>query len=235
MPELKWGYTIKYVDSADIILDDEDREQKTMTDRMFADRKMANEYLYKKTSPDEVGGLEAIANRTTTLEGPERLLKADITLTNGEHYLMWVERGVVVLGDLNEKRRKQAQWQPTPRPTLSHYTVTCDLITYDTSRVTRCEEDEAAGDAMSVSDLGSSGLEITLRIEKLPPKAFTIREMANDYAGKLFLQRSRSINSLLSLPMFIGGNATPYLNIGERLSMPVSLVACTSSRWKRTI
>ncbi|KAI0437632.1 hypothetical protein F4803DRAFT_565917 [Xylaria telfairii] len=191
VPELKWGYTIKYIDSAEIILDDEDRKEKTMTDRMFADRKMANEYLHKKTSPDAVGGLEAIANRTTTLEGPERLLKADITLTNGEHYLMWVERSMIVLSDLKEERRRQAQWQPTPRPTLSHYTVTCDLITYDTNRVTRCEEDEEASDAMSASELGSSGLEITLRIEKLPLKTFTIREMANDYAGKLFLQRTR--------------------------------------------
>ncbi|KAI0455582.1 hypothetical protein F5B21DRAFT_523312 [Xylaria acuta] len=193
VPDLKWGYTIKYVDSVDIILDDEDMEEKTMIDRSFADREKANEYLYKKTSPEAVGGLEAIANRTTTLEGPERLLKVDITLTNGEHHLMWVERGTVVLNNLKEDKRRQVQWQPTPRPKFPHYIVTCDLVTYETRPVTRCEDD--GDDVMSLDDqageLGSSGLNIELRIEKLPPMTFTIREMANDYAAKLFLQNSR--------------------------------------------
>ncbi|KAI8952814.1 hypothetical protein F4801DRAFT_599278 [Xylaria longipes] len=193
VPELKWGYTIKFVDSVDIILDDKDKEEKTMTDRSFADREKANEYLYKKTSPEAVGGLEAIASRTTTLEGPERLLKVDITLTNGDHHLMWVERGMVALNNLKEEKRRQVQWQSTPRPKFPHYIVMCDLITYETSPVTRCEDDE--DDAMSLDDqageLGSSGLNIGLQIEKLPPMTFTIREMANEHAAKLFLQNTR--------------------------------------------
>ncbi|KAI0481410.1 hypothetical protein F4859DRAFT_418618 [Xylaria cf. heliscus] len=197
VPELKWGYTIKFVDSVDIILDDKDLEEKTMMDRSFADREKANEYLYQKTSPDVVGGIEAIAQRTTILEGPERLLKVDITLTNGEHFLMWVERGMVVLNDLKHKKRRQAQWKPTPRPKFPHYIVTCELITYETSPVTRSEEEEEEEDfdLMSVDDrdggLGPLGMNIGLRIEKLPPATFTIREMANDHAARLFLKNSR--------------------------------------------
>ncbi|KAI1752881.1 hypothetical protein F4782DRAFT_498935 [Xylaria castorea] len=191
VPELKWGYTIKYVDSADIILDEEDMKEKTKTGRSFADRQKANEYLYKETSPEVVGGLEAIASRTTTLEGPERLLKVDITLTNGEHYLQWVKRDLVVLNDIKDKR-KQRKWKPTPRPKIPHYVVECDLLTYETSLVTRCEDDE---DAMSLDDrdtgLGDLGLNIKLTTEKLKRKSFSIREMANDYAAKMFLENTR--------------------------------------------
>ncbi|TGJ81624.1 hypothetical protein E0Z10_g7158 [Xylaria hypoxylon] len=192
-PKYKWEYIIKYVDSADIILDDEDKEEKAMTDRSFADREKANEYLDKKTSPEAVGGLEAIASRTTTLEGPERLLKVNIELSNGEHHLMWVERGMVVLSNLKSKQRQQMQWKPTPRPKFPHYVVTCDLITYETSVVTRCEEedDEGASLAEQGIGLGSLGCEIKLRIEKLSPKAFTFREIANEHAGKLFLEMTK--------------------------------------------
>ncbi|KAI0200794.1 hypothetical protein F4808DRAFT_460610 [Astrocystis sublimbata] len=191
LPERKWGYTIKYfTDSAEIVLDEDDLEKVVMEDRSFADREQANEYLYKKTSPDAVGGLEAIAKRTTTLEGPERLLRVDIRLTNGEYHVMWVERNMVILDKLTEERRKQVQWQPTPRPTFPHYVVTCDLLTCKASRVTRPEDGDRDHDDVD-GVLGDSGANVELSIEKLPSTTFTIREMANEYAGKLFLERSR--------------------------------------------
>ncbi|KAI0405697.1 hypothetical protein F4802DRAFT_614557 [Xylaria palmicola] len=201
VPELKWGYTIKYVDSADLILDDEDRDAKAATDRSFADRAQANEYLYKKTSPDAVGGLEAVARRSTALRGPERLLSVDIELCSGEHHLMWVERAMVVLGELKEERRRQVQWRPTPRPTMPHYVVTCDLITYEScGPVFRRDDDDDDDDdndedGMSIcgteGGLGPSGTTVSWRIEKCPLATFTIRAMANEHAGELLLAKSK--------------------------------------------
>ncbi|KAI0969342.1 hypothetical protein F4678DRAFT_463603 [Xylaria arbuscula] len=197
VPELKWAYTIKYVDSADIILDDEDMQERAITDYSFADREKANKYLDRKTSPEVVGGLDAIVNRTTTLEGPERLLKVDITLANGEHHLMWVERDMVVLKNLPLKKRIQEQWKPNPRPKFPHYSVTCDLIRYDTSLVTRRAgaDNSDDDDTTTLSDydvrIGSYGVDIELQIQKLPSATFTIREKANEYAGKLFLEQTK--------------------------------------------
>lgn len=198
VPELKWGYTIKYVDSADLILDDEDRAEKATTDRSFADRARANEYLDKKTSPDAVGGLEAVVRRTTTLEGPERLLKVDIELSNGEHHLMWVERSTVVLRDLRHERRRQTQWQATPRPKLPHYVVSCDLLNYDAKVVTRSDDDSGGDDGdddeMDLDgERGSSGAGFEVRIEKRALATFTIREMANKHAGETFLEQTKVV------------------------------------------
>ncbi|KAI3336986.1 hypothetical protein HD806DRAFT_23962 [Xylariaceae sp. AK1471] len=196
VPDLKWGYAIKCVDNADMLLDEEDQDARAVTIRTFADREKANEYLDKNTTSEKWGGLEAIVSRTATLEGPERFLKVDIALSDGERHIMWVERGMVVLRNLSEKQRKQVQWAPNPRPTFPHYVVTCDLITYETNPVTLCDdvEDDDEDDAMSLSDqfgkVGTSGLAVKLGIEKFPLTTFTIREMANAYAGKLFLEKS---------------------------------------------
>ncbi|KAI1313527.1 hypothetical protein F5Y03DRAFT_405117 [Xylaria venustula] len=197
IPEFKWAYTIKYIDSADIILDDEDMHNRAMTDYSFADREKANKYLDRKTSPEVVGGLDAIVSRTSSLEGPERLLRVDITLANGEHHLMWVERDMVVLKSLPLKKRIQEQWKPNPRPKLPHYIVTCDLIRYDTNLVVRRDEADDSDDAdtRSLSDydvgVGSYGVDVEVQMEKLPPATFTIREKANEHAGKLFLEQTK--------------------------------------------
>ncbi|KAI0530316.1 hypothetical protein GGR58DRAFT_524755 [Xylaria digitata] len=193
VPEFKWGYNIKVVDSVDIILDEKDKEDKAMTIETFADREKANKYLEKWTSPEANGGIEAIARRTTTLEGRERLLKVDIEKSDGQHYLMWVERGIVTLGELKKSKSKQVQWQPNKRPKFFHYIVTCDLITYEINRVTRCEEhdDDLVSLAEQDGGLGSLGQEITLSIEKLSPMTFTYREHANKHAGDLFLERTK--------------------------------------------
>jgi hypothetical protein len=195
VPDLKWGYAVKCIENADMILDEEDLNARAITVRTFADREKANEFIDKNTSAEKCGGLEAFVSRTATLEGPERFLKVDMVLSNGDHHLMWVERGMVVLRNLNEKQRRQVQWAPNPRPTFPHYIVTCDLITYETCPVSRCEqEDEDDDDATSLSDhigqFATSGLAVNLGIEKLPLTTFTIREMANAYASKLFLERS---------------------------------------------
>lgn len=201
MPQLKWGYTIKYVGSADLILDDEDKAAKAMTDRSFADRARANEYLDKKTSPDAVGGLEAVVSRKTTLEGPERLLKVDVELSNGEHHLMWVERGTVVLRDMHQEKRRQTQWQATPRPKFPHYVVSCDLLSYETELVSRPDDEDDDGDDEMDLDagMGSSGVSVSVRIEKLALATFTIREMANEHAGKMFLEHTK-INEQFAQP-----------------------------------
>ncbi|KAI8625248.1 hypothetical protein F5Y19DRAFT_450776 [Xylariaceae sp. FL1651] len=165
-------------------------EKKVVKVRTFADREKANEYLHKNTSPENVGGLEAIASRTATLEGPERLLKVDLALSNGEHQLMWVEQGMVALNGLNADLRKQKQWQPTPRPTFPHYIVVCELITYETSPVTADEDAISLIDRTDISPPSPTmGLGVELDIEKLPLATFTVREMANEYAGKLFLEK----------------------------------------------
>ncbi|KAI1273639.1 hypothetical protein F5Y07DRAFT_376192, partial [Xylaria sp. FL0933] len=188
-------YTIKDIDNADIILDDDDKEQRAMIVKSFADREKANRWLDKNTSPESVGGLEAITSRTITVEGAERLLKVDINMANGEHHVLWVERSMVDVKKLDNKRREQEQWKPTPRQKLPHYVVTCDLFRYDTSIVRR--NDTAGGDddmmAFSGEDvgLGSYGVDVELQIEKLPPATFTVRELANEYAGKLFLEKSK--------------------------------------------
>ncbi|KAI1743476.1 hypothetical protein F4680DRAFT_345801 [Xylaria scruposa] len=194
VPELKWRYIIKSVESADIILDEEDLKEKASFIRSFADRQQANKFLDKLTGPAKVdGGLDAIAKRTSTMEGPELLLKVDFMSTNGQHYLYWVERDLVVLKNLLKEIRDQVQWQPTPRPKILHYVVECDLLTLDTSLLAPCENDEDV--AMDSNDrdggLGSLGKEIGLTIEKVERKSFSIREMANDYAAKLFLKNTR--------------------------------------------
>ncbi|GAP87502.1 hypothetical protein SAMD00023353_2600470 [Rosellinia necatrix] len=201
VPEFKWGYAIRYVDGADIILDDEDdaRVRAATTHRTFADREKANEYLDRKTSPAAVGGLEAVVRRAVSLEGPERLLRVDIELANGERHLMWVERGLVALRDLKERKRREVQWQPRPRPRFPHYVVTCDLIRYDASPISRSDDDDDDNDkcdgigAMDQNGrpAGSTGLSVELRIKKLPPVTFTFREMANEHAGMLFLEKCK--------------------------------------------
>ncbi|KAI0187726.1 hypothetical protein EV127DRAFT_410147 [Xylaria flabelliformis] len=191
VPELKWRYVVKYVDIAEIILDDEDMKEKTKTDLDFADRQKANKHLYDKKSLELVGGFDAIASQTTTLEGPEQLLKMDIMSTDGKHFLAWVERDQVVLKKLKKKKREQQQWQPTPRPKIPHYVVECDLLTYDLSPVTPCEDDE---DGVLGSDDREDELErvnIGSTTEKFERKSFSIREMANDYAAKMFLEHTR--------------------------------------------
>ncbi len=190
VPESKFAYTINGVHSVDITPDNKDKRE-----RVFADRKQANEYLDKITSPGSViGNLGTIVSRTITLEGPAQLLKVDIALSNNKHYLLWVERSVVVLGNLKCEMRRQKQWKPNPRLKIPHYVVTCDLITYETSPVTRCDQDDD-DDAVSLSSqdigLGSCGTNVELRIEKLPLATFTFREMANKYAGNLFLETSK--------------------------------------------
>ncbi|KAI0545663.1 hypothetical protein F4679DRAFT_588268 [Xylaria curta] len=194
VPELKWRYTIKCVESADIILDDEDLKEKTRIKRSFADRQQANKFLDNLISSAKVdGGLDAIAKRTSTMEGPELLLKVDVMFANGEHYLLWVERDLVVLKNLTKEIRDQVQWQPTPRPKILHYVVECDLLTLETSLLAPCENDEDV--AMDSNDryggLGSYGKNIGVTIEKVERKSFSIREMANDYAAKLFLENTR--------------------------------------------
>ncbi|TRX91793.1 hypothetical protein FHL15_007346 [Xylaria flabelliformis] len=193
VPELKWRYIIKYVDIAEIILDDEDMKKKTKSDMDFADRQKANRHLYNKKSLELVGGFDAIARQTTTLEGPEQLLKMDIMSTDGKHFLAWVERDQVVLKKLKKKKREQQQWRPTPRPKIPHYVVECDLLTYDPSLVPPCENDEdgAMGSDDRDGGLGSLRLNIGLTAEKFERKSFSIREMANDYAAKLFLENTR--------------------------------------------
>ncbi|KAI0426483.1 hypothetical protein F5Y09DRAFT_318737 [Xylaria sp. FL1042] len=185
-------YTIKDIDSADIILDDEDKEERAMTVKSFADREKANKWLDKNTSPEAVGGFEAIASRTITVEGPERLLKVDINMANGEHHILWVERSLVELRKLDNKRREQEQWKPTPRQKLPHYVVTCDLLRYDTNLFSRHDDAGGSDDMMTSLDQDAEiGVNVQLHIEKLPPATFTIREFANEYAGKLFLEKSK--------------------------------------------
>ncbi|KAI1351597.1 hypothetical protein F5Y01DRAFT_314566 [Xylaria sp. FL0043] len=195
IPQFKWMYTIKDIDNADIILDEDDKEHRAMTVKSFADREKANKWLDKSTSPEAVGGLEAIVSRTLTVEGPERLLKVDINMANGEHHVLWVERSMVELKKLDNKRREQEQWKPTPRQKLPHYVVTCDLFKYDTSLVRRSNDAGGDDDMMGFSGqdvgLGSYGVDVELQIEKLPPATFTVRELANEYAGKLFLEKSK--------------------------------------------
>ncbi|KAI1426139.1 hypothetical protein F5Y12DRAFT_713588 [Xylaria sp. FL1777] len=192
IPKFKWEYAIKYVDGAELILDDEDKDKKAITVRGFANREEANKYLDSNTSSKGVGGLENIVSRTATLEGPERLLKVDLMLSDGQHHLMWVERGIVALKNLGSKKRNQEQWKANPRPKIPHYIVTCDLIKLGTSIVTRSDEHDD-DNATSLSDqdneLGSYCVQSDLHIEKLHPETFTIRELANLYAGEVFLEK----------------------------------------------
>ncbi|KAI0526189.1 hypothetical protein F5B22DRAFT_655413 [Xylaria bambusicola] len=204
VPEYKWAYIVKCIDNADLILDDEDKKKRTMTIKSFADREKANLELHRYTSPETVGGLDAIASRSSALEGPQRLLKVDLQLTNGEHYLFWIEQDMVVLRELEAKVRNQKQWAPVERPKFPHYIVTCDLITYETCHVTHSleqpkpnedEGEDSDDEMMSLSsqrnELVFTGTNIDTRIEKLPLMTFTFREMANEYAGDLFLKRSK--------------------------------------------
>ncbi|KAK5627841.1 hypothetical protein RRF57_003556 [Xylaria bambusicola] len=202
VPEYKWAYIVKCIDNADLILDEEDKKKRTMTIKSFADREKANLGLHRYTSPETVGGLDAIVRRSSTLEGPQRLLKVDLQLTNGDHYLFWVEQDMVVLSELEAKVRNQKQWAPVERPRFPHYIVTCELITYETCPVTHSleqpkpDEDEDSDDeTVSLSrqenELVFTGTNLETRIEKFPLATFTFREMANEYAGDLFLEKSK--------------------------------------------
>ncbi|KAI1364142.1 hypothetical protein F5Y08DRAFT_307588 [Xylaria arbuscula] len=209
VPECKWAYVVKCIDNADLILDDEDKKKRTITVKTFADRQKANEYLNRSTSPETVGGIDAIVSRTSTLEGPQRLLKVDIRLSDGEHYISWVEQDMVVLSSLKAKMRNSKQWAPGERAKYPHYVVTCDLITYETCPVSYStgkpqpegndddETDEA--DSEETASMPSedddewvfSGTNIDTRIDRLPLATFTFREMANECAGLLFLEKSK--------------------------------------------
>lgn len=207
VPECKWAYTVKCIDNADLILDEEDKKKRTMTIKTFADRQKANEYLHRSTSPETLGGIDAIVSRTSTIEGPQRLLKVDIQLSDGQHYISWVEQDMVVISELKAKMRKSKQWAPGERAKFPHYAVTCDLITYETCPVTFStekpqaeqndddddeeENHEATGVVGKNGRLVFSGTNIDTRVEKLPLATFTFREMANEFAGLLFLEKSK--------------------------------------------
>ncbi|GAW19205.1 hypothetical protein ANO14919_086890 [Xylariales sp. No.14919] len=190
--DFKWKYVIKRVDNVDMILDDEEKEERAeAANRSFADRKEANKYLDGITLPERFGDLDNVANRTVTLEGPGRLLKVDMKFSDGEHILWWVARDMVRLSELKQDKRKQVQWRPAKRPKIPHYIVICDLITTETSWVTCCEDDGGVSLAEQDHNVGSLGRETQQRIEKLPLTTFTYREEANKYAGELFLEKTR--------------------------------------------
>lgn len=214
LEDLKWGYTVKCVDGGEVILDDDDRDKKAITIRTFADRQKANEYLDNNTNAKGAGGLDRIVSRTSELVGPERLLKVNLLLDDGEHHLMWVEKGMVVLSELKQSQKRQAQWRPAPRPPFAHYIVSCDMLTYETAIVRRLEDYEDGGDEYPRDpggELGTVGAETSLEIEKAPPITFTVRELANEYAGQLFLEKT-SVRKQFSEPadvLWWKNNAVP--------------------------
>jgi hypothetical protein len=217
--DMKWGYTVKCVDGGEVILDDEDRDRKAITIRTFADRQKANEYLENNTNAKGVGALDRIVTRTSELVGPERLLKVDLLLDDGEHHLMWVEKSLVVLSELKQSQKKQAQWQAAPRPKFAQYVVSCDMITYETAYIARSEdssddnhdEDSDESPRDPGGELGPLAMEVNIEIEKAPLMAFTVRELANDYAGELFLEKT-SVRKQFSEPadvLWWENNAVP--------------------------
>ncbi|KAI1179958.1 hypothetical protein F4777DRAFT_574246 [Nemania sp. FL0916] len=178
-----WAYTVKCLDGSEIILEDDDVSDKAIALGVFADREKANAYLDKGMSVKDLGGLDAIMSRTVTLEGAERLLRVEVVLANGVKHQGWVERGVKTLKTLKKKERMLVRWQPKLRPKFTHYVVSCDLLTYDTSTVVYCEDSDSDEDV-------AAGIQVTPRIEKTHVATFTLREMANEDAGKVFLYNS---------------------------------------------
>lgn len=122
---------------------------------------------------------------------PSKLLKVELTLTNGEKSVLWVERRLVDLQhDLTNKKRALKKWSAN-RPKLPLYIVECEFMTRMTTETPQQvpgESDESIP-AMPREQVGALSGEIELY--RLPLAPFTERELANEHAGTLFLEHSR--------------------------------------------
>ncbi|KAI1812080.1 hypothetical protein GGS20DRAFT_47185 [Poronia punctata] len=203
---LQWAYSIKCLENATLTLYETaaEKSSQALTIKTFASRTKANEYLEKNTSPSSSSSssstskltIDNIVSRSTTLLLPDRLLSVDLHLDNGSHFEMWVERTLTNLNKQKHEMRRQTQWRNLrePRPVFRHWVVLCDLIRYNrspfpspsSSSFPSNNEDENENGERE----GEAEVEVELEIEKLAPTTFTVRELANEYAGKVFLRKT---------------------------------------------
>ncbi|KAI0115017.1 hypothetical protein F4814DRAFT_459839 [Daldinia grandis] len=201
----------------------------------FVDRQQANAKLHERTHYDNIeGGMAAVTRRLVYERSPSKLLKAELTLTNGEEHVVWVDRRLVDLQhDLTKKQRALKKWS-ADRPKLPHYIVECEFMTRGTTETPQqvLEEDDDDGDgdgdgsvpAISHEQVGVLNGEIGL--DRLPLVTFTERGLANEHAGALFLHHS-AVKAEIRIPLddfWWAGNAMTIHKEAEKAAgMPGAL------------
>ncbi|KAI1661650.1 hypothetical protein F4813DRAFT_398246 [Daldinia decipiens] len=159
---------------------------------LFVNREQANAELDKITHHDNIeGGMTAVTRRLAYVYTPSKLLKVELTLTNGEERILWVERRLVDLQhDLTKKERALKKWSPN-RPKLALYIVECEFMTRGTTETPQQAPEESDGSIPAMSHEQVGALSGETELYRLPLTIFTERGLANEHAGTLFLNHSR--------------------------------------------
>ncbi|KAF3064177.1 hypothetical protein GL218_01520 [Daldinia childiae] len=158
----------------------------------FVNREQANAKLDEITHHDNIeGGMAAVTRRLVYVYSPSKLLKVELTRTNGEECVLWVERRLVDLQhDLTKKERALKKWSAN-RPKLPLYIVECEFFTRGTIETPQQVSEESDGSIPVMPHEQVGILNDEIERYRLPLAIFTERGLANEHAGAMFLEHSR--------------------------------------------
>ncbi|KAI0014125.1 hypothetical protein F4779DRAFT_207535 [Xylariaceae sp. FL0662B] len=208
----KWEYVILSTTNAtDLGPGEHIKDRAHQLPGSFVLREEANTELEKMTAPDQFddGGAVVEQRRYTYVHTPNRQLRVELTLAGGEQRVLWVERRLVDLRhDLKANERRLKKWSGA-RVRLPLYIVQGEMMLYATTEEPQqLRQWDEGGDVEADADVDGGGGSNEMAVElpcrevvgsfsgvikpnKLQPRAFTVRKLANEHAAWLFLELSK--------------------------------------------